>query len=82
MKLIVHSFFLEDVEEPDPYLAKEIDRWLRTKHGKWCKQYFKDLTYRCVNDYARCGHHVSIIGKIDEGPLLTEYLLRWNNKKY
>ena len=66
-----------DVDDIDIYVAEPILKWQQTEQGKWAMQHAHDLEYRTCSEPHTFGYRVDIFGKIDEGPLLTEYLLKW-----
>jgi hypothetical protein len=72
-----HSFSMSDVDDIDVYVAEPIWQWQQTEHGRWVMAHAEDLKYYTSADLNTFGHRVSIRGKIQEGPHLTEYLLRY-----
>ena len=66
-----------DVDDIDVYVAEPIYKWQQTEQGKWVMQNVHDLQYRTCPEPHTFGYRVDICGKIDEGPLLTEYFLKW-----
>jgi hypothetical protein len=81
MRVTFHSFTLGDVDL-DVYSADEIYRWQQTEQGQWAMKHARDLKYYTGPDLSFYGYAVRIQGIIDDGPLLTEYLLRWKLKEY
>ncbi len=77
MKVNFHSFTMGDVDDVDIYVAQPIHEWQQTTQGKWAMEHARDLRYYISPDISRFGHLVCIQGDIDEGPELTEYLLRY-----
>ncbi len=82
MRILFHSFFLGDVEDVDIYVAEPITQWQRSEQGQWVMAHAENLRYFWGPDAVRMGYRVDIIGEIEDGPLVTEYLLRWNIKQY
>lgn len=80
-KIIFHSFSMGDVDDVDIYVAQPIYEWQQTEQGKWVMQHAQNLTYRTAPDFNTLGYRIDIYGEMDPGPQLTEYLLKWSNKK-
>ncbi len=72
-----YNFTMGDVDDVDIYVAEPIWKWQQTKQGQWVMQHARDLTYHTSNDFNIMGYRVSIRGEIEEGPELTEYLLKY-----
>ena len=72
-----HSFTMGDVDDVDIYVAEPIWRWQQTDAGRWVMEHAEDLRYYTRADHNTFGYRVSIRGRIDEGPHLTEYLLKY-----
>lgn len=81
MQVTFHSFSMGDVDDVDIYVAEPIYHWQQTDHGRWVMQHARDLRYYTSTDHNTFGYHVTILGDIDPGPLLTEYFLRWPQKE-
>ena len=81
MKILFHTFAIGDVDDVDIYAAQPISQWLESEKGRWANKNARDLTYLYGPDPSTFGHKVVIEGYIDDGPLLTEYLLRWGKKE-
>jgi len=77
MKVIFHSFTMGDVDDVDIYVAQPIYEWQQTEQGRWAMKHAQDLRYNVSQDPSTFGHRVTICGKIDQGPSLTEYFLKW-----
>ena len=78
MKVIFHEFSMGDVDDVDIYVAEPIYRWQQTDQGKWVMAHAQDLKYYTCPDVNTMGYRVTIRGEIQEGPLLTEYFLRYH----
>lgn len=70
-----------DVEDPEIYVAEPIFKWQQTEQGKWVMQHATNLESRTTLDHFQYGYLILIVGEIEEGTFLTEYLLRWNIEK-
>jgi len=78
MKIMFHSFCMGDVDDIDIYVAAPLYEWQQTEQGRWAMQHATDLKYHTSADADSFGYRISITGTVPEGPLLTEYLLRYN----
>jgi len=77
MLIEFHSFTMGDVDDVDIYVAEPIWRWQQTDQGRWVMENAKDLIYLTSADPNTFGHRISIRGRIETGPALTEYLLKY-----
>lgn len=68
-----------DVDDVDIYVAQPIYEWQQTDKGRWVMSHAEDLVYNTGPCPETFGYKIVITGRIEEGPLLTEYLLRWGN---
>lgn len=66
-----------DVEDPEIYAAEPIHQWQQTEHGQWVMKHAYDLTYYQQPDAVTWGYRFVIRGTLPDGPLVTEYFLRW-----
>ena len=81
MQIVFHSFGLGDVDDVDIYAAEPILKWQSTDQGRWVMQNATNIGYFTYLDSRFFGNRVDIVGDLEEGPLLTEYLLKWQIKK-
>jgi hypothetical protein len=77
MKITFHTFTMGDVEDPDIYAAEPVLKWQQTEQGTWAMEHAHDLTYFTSADPHSFGYLISIRGDVEEGPKLTEYLLKY-----
>jgi hypothetical protein len=77
MRLEFHSFSMGDVDDVDVYVAEPIYKWQQTEQGRWVMENAQDIKYYSSADPNTFGHRVSIRGDVEEGPKLTEYLLKY-----
>lgn len=75
-----HSFSMGDVDDVDIYVAQPIYEWQQTDYGRWVTKHAQDLKCYTSADPNTFGYRISIRGRIDDGPLLTEYYLRWGDR--
>lgn len=73
---------MADVDDVEIYVAEPIWKWQQTEQGQWVMAHAQDLKYYTSSDPATFGYQVTIRGELDSGPLLTEYLLRWPQKRF
>ena len=78
MLITFHEFSMGDVDDVDIYVAQPIYEWQQTEQGKWVMQHAHDLTYHTAPDPRSFGYRITITGKMDLGPQLTEYYLKWH----
>jgi hypothetical protein len=79
-QIVVHTFTVGDVEDPDLYAAKPIYQWQQTDAGKWVME-------NCVDDAPIWNRymdptyygHMYMISAVFEGKKLTEFYLRFGN---
>lgn len=79
MQITFHTFTMGDVEDVDIFVAEPIYQWQQTEKGRWAMTNAQDLRYYTSADLNTFGYQVTIRGDIDEGPLLTEYLLKYHD---
>ena len=66
-----------DVEDIDIYVAQPIYEWQQTEQGRWVMKHAYNLTYHTSSDPHTFGYRIRIIGEMDQGTKLTEYLLKY-----
>jgi hypothetical protein len=76
-KIIVHSFVMGDVDDPDLYAAEPLYQWQQTDAGRWVMENAVDTPewHRQV-DIKSFGHKY-IVTAVFETKKLTEYYLRF-----
>ena len=78
MKIIVHSFFLSDVEDPEIYAAGPILEFEKTEKGQWLHEHSElQMTYDIINDPMVMGYKVYLTAWLNEQDL-TYYNLKWS----
>jgi hypothetical protein len=74
--VVVHEFFLGDVEDPDLYAAEPLIAWEKSDRGRWVMKNACDTpTWHRMADPVSMGFKYRITAKLS-GPALTEWLLR------
>lgn len=75
-EMVVHSFTMGDVEDPDLYAAQPLIEWEESDFGQWVMKNAADTpTWHRVADPVTYGYKYQIRAKF-MGPALTELLLR------
>jgi hypothetical protein len=78
-EIIVHSFSMGDVEDPDLYAAQPLYQWEHSETGQWVMKNAADTpTWHRIADLHSYGYQYQIRAKL-MGPALTEWLLRYGN---
>lgn len=79
-ELIVHSFSMGDVEDPDLYAAQPLYEWEQSEFGQWVMQNACDVpTWHRMVDQTTFGYKYQIRAKF-MGPALTQMLLKYGSK--
>ena len=77
MKIVVHEFYLSDVDDPDIYAAQPIWEWQQSEMGRWVMENAVDAPYWCkVQDYNTWGLRYKIVADLTEKDA-TYFCLRW-----
>lgn len=75
-EVIVHTFTMGDVEDPDLYAAQPLIEWENSNLGQWVMRNAADTpTWHRMADHVTYGYKYQIRAKL-MGPALTEWLLR------
>ena len=77
MRILFHTFNMGDVDDIEIYVADPLMRWQDTEQGRWVMEHATNVRFFTAPDGYNYGHRVDVIGELEEGPLLTEYLLKW-----
>jgi len=76
-EVVVHSFTMGDVEDPDLYAAQPLYEWQQSPAGQWVMEHaIEPPVWHRMADNISYGYKYRIIAKLC-GPALTEYLLRY-----
>lgn len=79
-ELVVHSFSMGDVEDPDLYAAQPLYEWEQSEFGQWVMKNACDVpTWHRIADAATFGYKYQIRAKF-MGPALTQMLLKYGSK--
>jgi hypothetical protein len=80
-KVVVHTFILGDVEDPDLYAAEPLHRWENSEAGKWIMANAEDTPeWRRAMDHNIYGYRYAIIAEL-ESKKLSEFYLRYGPVK-
>jgi hypothetical protein len=75
-EVVVHSFSMGDVEDPDLYAAQPLYEWEKSEAGQWVMKNAADTpTWYRMADSMSYGYRYQIRAKL-MGSALTEWLLR------
>jgi len=75
-EMVLHTFTMGDVEDPDLYAAEPLWKWEQSEFGQWCMKNAADTpTWHRIADPMTFGYKYQIRAKF-MGPALTEMLLR------
>jgi hypothetical protein len=79
-EVVVHSFSMGDVEDPDLYAAQPLYEWEKSEQGQWVMRNAVDTpTWYRMADMVSYGYQYQIRAKL-MGPALTEWLLKYGSK--
>lgn len=79
-ELVVHTFRMGDVDDPDLYAAQPLYEWQKSEFGQWVMKNAADTpTWHRMADPTSYGYQYKITAKF-MGPALTEMLLRQPSK--
>lgn len=79
-EMVVHSFSMGDVDDPDLYAAQPLYEWEESEFGQWVMKNAADTpTWHRMADPVTYGYKYQIRAKF-MGPALTEMLLRHGSK--
>ena len=79
--IIVHSFTMGDVEDPDLYAAQPLIEWENSEIGQWIiDNAVETPSWHRIVDPGSYGYRYEIHAKL-QGPVLTEWLLRYADHK-
>jgi hypothetical protein len=79
-EIVVHSFTMGDIEDPDLHAAQPLYEWEHSDAGQWVMKNAADTPtwYRTIN-HDSYGYNYQVRAKL-MGPALTEWLLRYGDK--
>jgi hypothetical protein len=80
IKILVKTFNLGDVEDPEIYLGGAWWDFEQTEQGQWVKKHALDLVYNQSMDYATYGYKYVVTGLFNDEDALF-YKLKWGDAK-
>jgi hypothetical protein len=79
--VVVHSFTVGDVEDPDLYAAEPLIKWEKSEQGQWVMENAVETpSWHRMADPVSMGYRYEIRAKL-QGVKLTEWLLRYGDAK-
>ncbi len=79
-EIVVHSFSMGDVEDPDLFAAEPLHKWEMSEQGQWVMRNAVDTpTWHRSADVTTFGYRYQVRAKL-LGPALTEWLLRYGSR--
>lgn len=76
-EIVVHTFNMGDVDDPDLYAAEPLYQWQISAHGKWVMEHALETPmWSRMGDPMYYGHKYIITATFDS-KTLTEYYLRF-----
>ena len=76
-KIVVHTFTMGDVDDPDLYAAEPLWKWQNSDQGQWCMQNsIETPEWHRYADPTSFGHKYAVSAVFDT-KRLTEYYLRF-----
>jgi hypothetical protein len=71
-----------DVEDPDLYAAQPLIEWEKSEQGQWVMENAIETPswHRTVDPFGYNGYRYEIRARL-QGPILTEWLLRYGDAK-
>ena len=79
--IVVHSFTVGDVEDPDLYAAQPLIEWEKSERGQWMMANAVETpSWHRFADPALLGYKYQIQAKL-QGAKLTEWLLRYGDTR-
>lgn len=79
VKVVVHQFFLGDVDDPEIYAAQPIWEWQQTESGKWVMENaVEEPVWMRHLSYETFGYQYKIVAKLTEQDA-TYFALKYDN---
>lgn len=77
-EVVVYTFTMGDVEDPDLYAAQPLYEWQESESGKWIMEHaVESPMWHRMADPMSYGYKYSVTAKL-QGARLTEWLLRYS----
>lgn len=79
-ELIVHTFEVSDVEDPDLYAAQPIWEWQKTEQGSWVMEHaVEEPIWHRIVDHTSYSYKYKITARITAKDY-TFWTLKWGSK--
>ena len=79
-KVVVHTFLVGDVEDPEIYAAEPLYKWQESEQGQFIMEHAVNKPeWQRHMDYTSFGHKYAIVAELEKKKL-AEYYLRWGKK--
>lgn len=79
--IVVHKFFLGDVEDPQLYAAGPLLEWEKSEQGQWVMAHaVEEPFWHMHNDHVHWGYTFAITAKL-KGSDISYYMLKWGKTK-
>jgi hypothetical protein len=76
-KVVVHTFRLGDVEDPELYAAQPLYEWELSEHGQWVMEHSRtNPLFNIRSDVNYMGYEISIVAELSDEDT-TYHLLKW-----
>lgn len=81
-EIVVHSFSIGDVEDPDLWAAEPLHQWEHSDQGQWVmKNATEQPSWHRDHDLSSWGHLYRIMAKFTEKKLV-EFYLKFGDKSF
>ncbi len=78
VKVVVHTFSVGDVDDPEIYAAQPIYEWQQTEAGKWVMENSIDTYWARHNNYQSFSLQYRIVATLSEQDA-TYFALKYDN---
>lgn len=79
-KIVVHTFTLADVDDPEIYAAEPLLEWERSEQGQWVMaNAVSDVKWNKFIDQSWYGYRYKITAELKESDI-SYFLLKWGSK--
>lgn len=80
-KVLVHSFTMGDVDDPDLYAAQPLCDWEKSEEGRWVMAHaIESPIWHRIHDYQIMGYRYGITAKL-RGRDYTFWAMKWGSAK-
>ena len=80
-EIVVHTFQLGDVEDPELYAAGPLIDWEKSEQGQWVMEHaVEQPMWHRNSDFAHYGYSFAITAKL-KGSDISYFMLKWGKAK-